>query len=81
MFLPQLLVVLRSILKSSFYIICDVRMTMFEFNVPVASAKKIGETGRYGLAVIPDVPVAQLDRVAGYEPVGRPFESGRAHHF
>ena len=25
-------------------------------------------------------PVAQLDRVAGFEPVGREFESLRAHH-
>jgi len=26
-------------------------------------------------------PVAQLDRVIGYEPIGREFESLRAHHF
>ncbi len=26
-------------------------------------------------------PVAQLDRVPGYEPGGRPFESVRARHF
>ncbi len=26
-------------------------------------------------------PVAQLDRVSGYEPEGRRFESFRAHHF
>ncbi len=26
-------------------------------------------------------PVAQLDRVSGYEPEGRAFESLRAHHF
>ena len=26
-------------------------------------------------------PVAQLDRAAGFEPVGREFESLRAHHF
>ncbi len=26
-------------------------------------------------------PVAQLDRVPGYEPGGREFESLRAHHF
>ena len=26
-------------------------------------------------------PVAQLDRAPGYEPVGRRFESFRAHHF
>src|ERR1700683_4620456 len=26
-------------------------------------------------------PVAQLDRATGYEPVGRAFESLRAHHF
>ena len=25
-------------------------------------------------------PVAQLDRVSGYEPEGRRFESSRAHH-
>ena len=25
-------------------------------------------------------PVAQLDRVIGYEPIGREFESLRAHH-
>ena len=25
-------------------------------------------------------PVAQLDRATGYEPVGRVFESLRAHH-
>jgi hypothetical protein len=25
-------------------------------------------------------PVAQLDRATGYEPVGRAFESLRAHH-
>ena len=25
--------------------------------------------------------VAQLDRATGYEPVGREFESLRAHHF
>lgn len=24
-------------------------------------------------------PVAQLDRASGYEPAGRPFESGQAH--
>src|SRR6266446_10218345 len=24
-------------------------------------------------------PVAQLDRASGFEPAGRPFESGRAH--
>jgi hypothetical protein len=27
-----------------------------------------------------DAPVAQLDRVPGYEPGGREFESLRAHH-
>jgi hypothetical protein len=27
-----------------------------------------------------DVPVAQLDRVTGYEPVGRGFESLQARH-
>lgn len=27
-----------------------------------------------------NVPVAQLDRVAGYEPVGRGFESLQARH-
>jgi hypothetical protein len=26
-------------------------------------------------------PVAQLDRAAGFEPVGRGFDSLRAHHF
>ena len=26
-------------------------------------------------------PVAQLDRANGYEPLGREFESLRAHHF
>lgn len=26
-------------------------------------------------------PLAQLDRVAGFEPVGREFESLRARHF
>lgn len=26
-------------------------------------------------------PLAQLDRVTGYEPVGRRFESCTAHHF
>ena len=29
----------------------------------------------------PDAPVAQLDRVRGYEPRGREFESLRARHF
>ena len=28
-----------------------------------------------------DAPVAQLDRVSGYEPEGREFESLRARHF
>ncbi len=28
-----------------------------------------------------DAPVAQLDRVSGYEPEGRRFESFRARHF
>ncbi len=32
----------------------------------------------YGLIC---APVAQLDRVPGYEPGGREFESLRAHHF
>ena len=27
-----------------------------------------------------NAPVAQLDRVSGYEPEGRRFESFRAHH-
>jgi hypothetical protein len=27
-----------------------------------------------------DAPVAQLDRVSGYEPEGRAFESLRVHH-
>ena len=27
------------------------------------------------------VPVAQLDRVTGYEPVGRRFDPCRAHHY
>ncbi len=28
-----------------------------------------------------DARVAQLDRVPGYEPGGRRFESSRAHHY
>ena len=28
----------------------------------------------------PDASVAQLDRVLGYEPSGRRFESSRMHH-
>ena len=31
-------------------------------------------------ATIPDASVAQLDRVLGYEPSGRRFESSRMHH-
>ena len=36
-----------------------------------------------GLSIIPllSAPVAQLDRVSGYEPEGRGFESCLAHHF
>ena len=30
--------------------------------------------------VVAYAPVAQLDRVTGYEPVGRGFESLPAHH-
>ncbi len=29
----------------------------------------------------PCAPVAQLDRVGGFEPLGREFESLRARHF
>src|SRR5258706_10761437 len=29
----------------------------------------------------PRAPLAQLDRATDYESVGRPFESGGAHHF
>ena len=32
------------------------------------------------LSAICKAPVAQLDRVPGYEPGGRTFESCRAHH-
>ena len=32
------------------------------------------------LRQIKEAPVAQLDRVFGYEPKGRRFESFRAHH-
>jgi hypothetical protein len=32
-----------------------------------------------GLAISRHAPVAQLDRVLGYEPSGREFESLRAH--
>ncbi len=32
------------------------------------------------LKYLKDVPVAQLDRVTGYEPVGRGFESLQARH-
>ena len=37
-----------------------------------------------GLVALPekiDAPVAQLDRVPGYEPGGRTFESFQARHF
>ena len=33
-----------------------------------------------GQVITQDALVAQLDRVTGYEPVGRGFESLRAHH-
>ena len=33
------------------------------------------------LQSVPDAPVAQLDRAAGFEPVGRGFKSLRAHQY
>lgn len=36
--------------------------------------------GAYG-NIRPVAPVAQLDRVLGYEPRGRGFNSCRAHHY
>ena len=33
------------------------------------------------LRLVPRAPLAQLDRATDYESVGRPFESGGAHHF
>src|SRR5215813_7696338 len=35
---------------------------------------------RYNQVAASDAPLAQLDRATGYEPVGREFESLRAHH-
>ena len=49
-----------------------------------ASAKFSGFEGSTNVVVIPSLgnvtPVAQLDRVLGFEPRGREFESSRAHH-
>src|SRR5271165_664608 len=36
--------------------------------------------GRFAVESYRCAPVAQLDRAAGFEPVGRGFESLRAHH-
>jgi hypothetical protein len=36
--------------------------------------------GKVKRSVLPQAPVAQLDRASGYEPEGRVFESPRAHH-
>ena len=51
------------------------------------SATALGAVGRGFKSLHPDqyfsdaAPVAQLDRVTGFEPVGREFESLRARHF
>src|SRR4051812_12997117 len=38
------------------------------------------EVGRYAATMDSRAPLAQLDRAAGFEPVGREFESLRARH-
>ena len=40
----------------------------------------IQQSRAYNVRVLAYAPVAQLDRATGFEPVGRGFESLRAHH-
>src|ERR1039458_365260 len=42
--------------------------------------KGSSDSWRRGSEPFTCAPVAQLDRAAGFEPVGREFESLRAHH-
>ena len=45
-------------------------------------SRRVDLTASHMILIIPalNAPVAQLDRVPGYEPGGREFESLRAHH-
>ena len=48
---------------------------------PSLSAKKLsGMISKVSCFGVNSAPVAQLDRVSGYEPGGREFESLRARH-
>ena len=45
-----------------------------------ALAKTVAGRVKWRSRFYQSAPVAQLDRVSGYEPEGRMFESCRAHH-
>ena len=48
-----------------------------------AAVARLSYAAKFGILeelLLRRAPVAQLDRAAGYEPVGRRFESFRAHH-
>ena len=47
-----------------------------------AKIRSNGQSFSFGIRIVKLIrgPVAQLDRANGYEPLGREFESLRAHH-